>query len=73
MRGIAEYEVQMGEIADSVADRTMTPQEGREAIRNLKNPLEGFGKLKPAETPAPEGVEADVWDHMTPEERALFQ
>jgi len=44
MRGIAEYEVQMGEIADSVADRTMTPQEGREAIRNLKNPLEDFSK-----------------------------
>lgn len=45
MRGITEYQVRMGEIADAVADRTMKPQEAREAIRNLKNPLEDYTKL----------------------------
>lgn len=45
MRGITEYQVRMGEIADAVADRTMTPKEGRDAIRNLKNPLEDYNKL----------------------------
>ena len=45
VRGITEYQVRMGEIADSVADRTMTPQQGREAIRNLKNPLEDYTKM----------------------------
>lgn len=44
MRGITEYQVKMGEIADAVADRTMTPQQGRAAIRNLQNPLANFGK-----------------------------
>lgn len=45
MRGITEYQVRMGEIADAVADRSMTPTQGREAIRNLKNPLEDYTKL----------------------------
>lgn len=45
MRGITEYQVRMGEIADAVADRSMTPTQGREAIRNLKNPLDDYTKL----------------------------
>jgi hypothetical protein len=44
MRGIAEYQVKMGEIADAVADREITPKEGREAIRNLENPLANLSK-----------------------------
>ena len=42
LTGIAQYEAQMGEIADMVADRAITPAEGRKRIRELKNPLEGF-------------------------------
>ena len=42
LAGIAQYEAQMGEIADMVADRAITPAEGRKRIRELKNPLEGF-------------------------------
>ena len=42
LSGIAQYEAQMGEIADMVADRAITPAEGRKRIRELKNPLEGF-------------------------------
>lgn len=47
MRGITQYQIQMGEIADAVADRSMTPTEARKAIRELENPLAGFGKEKP--------------------------
>ncbi|KRA59034.1 hypothetical protein [Rhizobium sp. Root651] len=50
MRGIAEYEMQMGEIADQVADRTIKPSEGRKLIRELKNPLDGY-KIPEGSTP----------------------
>jgi hypothetical protein len=52
MRGIAQYEAQMGEIADLVADRAISPQEARKRIRELKNPLERV-RQQPASTPAP--------------------
>lgn len=39
MRGITQYQIQMGEIADAVADRRIEPAEAREQIRNLPNPL----------------------------------
>jgi hypothetical protein len=44
MRGITQYQMRMGEIADAVADREMTPKQGREAIRALENPLDAFTK-----------------------------
>lgn len=50
MRGISEYEQQMGVIADAVADRDITPAEGRKRIRELKNPLENY-KLPDGPTP----------------------
>ncbi len=50
MRGIAEYEQQMGAIADDVADRAITPAEGRKRIRELKNPLENY-KIPDGPTP----------------------
>lgn len=49
MRGIAEYEIKMGEIADMVADRAelpdgtkVTPAVGRKMVRELKNPLADY-------------------------------
>ena len=42
IRGITEYEIQAGEIADAVADRAITPVEGRKALRALQNPLARF-------------------------------
>lgn len=60
MRGITRYQVQMGEIADAVADRALTPAQAREQIRSLANPLEGFrspGERQPADTtPREDGV-----------------
>ncbi len=42
IRGISQYQVQMGEIADRVANRELSPAEGRAAIAALPNPLSGF-------------------------------
>lgn len=50
MRGITQYEIQMGEIADQVADRVITPAEGRKLIREMKNPLADF-KIPEGPTP----------------------
>lgn len=51
MRGIAQYEMQMGEIADQVADRTIKPAEGRKLIRELRNPLADFKPPEGQATP----------------------
>ena len=59
MRGIAQYEMQMGEIADQVADRVISPAEGRKMIRELKNPLADF---KIPEGPTPN----EGWKEISP-------
>lgn len=50
MRGIAQYEQQMGEIADRVANREINPAEGRRQIQALPNPLAEF-KIPSGPTP----------------------
>ncbi|NTB01070.1 hypothetical protein [Agrobacterium tumefaciens] len=59
MRGIAQYETQMGEIADQVADRIISPADGRKMIRELKNPLADF---KIPEGPTPN----EGWKEISP-------
>jgi hypothetical protein len=75
MRGISEYQIQMGEIADRVANREMTAAQGRDAIRALSNPLAGFkttaGDGDSGAVPA--GVDPEDWKFMSPEDRRLFQ
>lgn len=77
MRGITQYQTQMGEIADAVADRSIKPAEGRKMIRELKNPLEDFTKAlrdkADGKSKVPDGVDASDWEFMTPEERRLFE
>jgi hypothetical protein len=86
MRGMADYKSRQGEIADMVLNGDMTRQEGRRALRELPNPLEEFRNAKKnAEKPesddkaakddlpqAPEGIDAELWQMMTPEERDLW-
>ena len=59
MRGIAQYQMQQAEIAARVADRSMTPAQGRQELASLVNPLEGFGAgaadAPPAQPQAPAG------------------
>ena len=54
MRGINEYVLQQSEIADAVANREITPAEGRKALKALKNPLDGF-KAPKGDATAPAG------------------
>lgn len=52
MRGITQYEIQMGEIADRVANREIEPSEARRQIQDLKNPLADY---KFSDGPTPNG------------------
>ena len=74
LRGIAVYEQQTGEIASKVLNHEMTPGEGREAMKAVKNPLELFRASGGAAEAgaAPEGIAPEEWAVMTPEERALW-
>jgi hypothetical protein len=60
MRGLTQYQVKMGEIADQVANREITPAEGRTAIANLPNPLSSF------KAPPP-GQEKEGWTNIPSE------
>lgn len=44
-KAIAQYDIQRGEIADMVADRAISPAEGRKRLRDLQNPLAGYSDL----------------------------
>lgn len=45
LQAVAQYDMQRGEIADMVADRAITPAEGRKRLRELANPLDGYTEL----------------------------
>ncbi|NOV17884.1 hypothetical protein E5S70_17685 [Ensifer adhaerens] len=42
MRDIAAYDQQIGDIANDILDRVITPAEGRQKMREVLNPLEGY-------------------------------
>lgn len=43
MRGIANYDQQIGDIANRVLNREITPAEGQKQMRSVTNPLANFG------------------------------
>jgi len=53
MRAINQYEIQIGEISDAVIDSSMTRKEGRDAMRAIPNPLEGFAPQVQPEIASP--------------------
>lgn len=57
MRGLTQYQIDMGTIADRVANREITPAQGREMIANLPNPLSSF------KAPPP-GQEKEGWTNI---------
>lgn len=59
MRGLTQYQIDMGTIADRVANREITPAEGRAQIANLPNPLSNF-------KPPPAGKEDEGWQELSP-------
>jgi flagellar protein FlgJ len=42
MRAISQYQMQQAQIASAVANRQMTPAQGRDALSQLANPLDGM-------------------------------
>lgn len=52
LRGITQYEIEMGAIADRVANREINPSEARRQIQELHNPL---GDFKISDGPTPNG------------------
>lgn len=83
-RAINEYTIALAEIARQVANREITPAEGRAAQAEVPNPLADFKGPAASETPAgnfdynaetpPEGWggNPELWKHMPPEDRALW-
>jgi hypothetical protein len=69
LKGIALYEQQIGDIADQVIARKITPEQGREMQKQVKNPLAFLSKPK---SNAPEGVPQKQWDLMTPTQQEEF-
>lgn len=75
LKAIAVYEQQIGDIATQVLNKEMTPAEGKKAMAEVENPLELFrndGGSASDVGNVPEGVEPEVWEFMTPEQRALW-
>lgn len=72
MRGLAQYKQAQGDIAQRVMTGEITRQDATKMLRELPNPLAGFKADTSADTP-PEGVDAEDWKLLTPEERKLWQ
>lgn len=72
MRGLAQYKQSQGDIAQRVMTGEITRQDATKMLRELPNPLAGFKADTGADTP-PEGVDAEDWKLLTPEERKLWQ
>jgi hypothetical protein len=64
MRGIAEYEMQQGDIARLVIDGEMTPAQGREGLMALENPLAFLNDVDAdtggSATPSSEDIDAEL-------------
>jgi flagellar protein FlgJ len=77
MRSIAEYDAEGARIVQRLRNGELDRAQAFEALQNRVNPLSDFkppsvSTPAPPGTVAPEGIEQDVWDAMTPEERALW-
>lgn len=78
LRGIMEYDLALGGIAQRAASREITREEARAEVNALSNPVDrirrfeaGAGQGSPQDA-APAGVDPADWQFMSPEERALF-
>lgn len=86
LRAINEYTMQQAEIARKIANREISPAEGRDAQAAIPNPLSGVetaaapsGEIDYNAPTPPEGwgdpandVGPELWQYMTPEDRALW-
>lgn len=65
MRAINAYDMEMVRIASEVANRNMTPSEGRDAMRAVANPLEGF-KAPPKVEDMPKVKDMNEYNALKP-------
>ena len=72
MRAIARYDAEGAQIVQRLRSGELSRAEAFDALQNRVNPLEGFKGGSKVEGP-PAGVDQATWEHMTPEEKALFQ
>ena len=72
MRAITRYDAEGAQIVQRLRSGELSRAEAFDALQNRVNPLEGFKGGSKVEGP-PAGVDQATWDHMTPEEKALFQ
>lgn len=72
MRGLAQYKQAQGDIAQRVMTGELSRQDATKMLRDLPNPLAGF-KPEQGTVQPPEGVDPEIWNEMTPEEKALWK
>lgn len=78
MRGMAQYEVEIGGIADMARFGEVSPKDARKMMSEVVNPMEGFRELlkqqKASDEPQiPEGVDPELWDLLPAEDKQLWQ
>lgn len=79
IKAINQYTIAQAEIAQRVANREISPADGRALQAQVPNPLAslkqatGGGSPPAASGTVPDGVDPGTWEFMTPEERALWQ
>jgi hypothetical protein len=78
MRGIAQYQIEQARIASAVANRQISPAQGREALAALANPLEGIagggdqGRTVIVDGRTQTEGAAETGNDLTPEERSYL-
>lgn len=77
MKAINVYDRRLGQIASQAMSGEISRNEAREKMMEVPNPLRGFsaGEGGRTQTPSgpPEGVDEQIWNAMTDEEKALWQ
>lgn len=78
MYAINDHDIAAAEIASRVASGEISPADGRKEMRNIPNPFDNWqDRVKDfggdQSNTVPSDVDPEVWEFMTPEERALFQ
>jgi hypothetical protein len=82
MRAIAQYDAEGAQIVQRMRlpkddPHFLSRDQAFDALQNRPNPLADFkgspaSKATDERTTAPDGIDQDVWDALTPEERALW-
>lgn len=74
MRAIAQYDAEGAAIVQRMRSGELNRADAFDALQNRANPLASVAGGAPSTaSPPPAGIDAATWDHMTPEEKALFQ